>query len=107
VRLGDGTEESHARTQGALTDLWRFTPELFTPDELDERMSGAGIAPSLAELSPRWSARVTEDLRLATLTPPATQPYPWHGKRGVHTEHLGYLLAEMQHLQRTYPGSHW
>jgi ring-1,2-phenylacetyl-CoA epoxidase subunit PaaC len=107
VRLGDGTEESHERMQGALTDLWRFTPELFTPDELDERMSGAGIAPSLAELSPRWSARITEDLRLATLAPPATQPYPWHGKRGVHTEHLGYLLAEMQHLQRTYPGAHW
>jgi ring-1,2-phenylacetyl-CoA epoxidase subunit PaaC len=50
---------------------------------------------------------VAEDLRLATLTQPPTQPYPWHGKRGVHTEHLGYLLAEMQHLQRAYPGAHW
>ncbi len=107
VRLGDGTEESHARTQRALTELWRFTPELFTPDELDERMSQCGIAPSLTELAPRWSARVAEDLRQATLTRPAAQPYPWHGKRGVHTEHLGYLLAEMQHLQRAYPGAHW
>ena len=107
VRLGDGTEESHARTQRALAELWRFTPELFVPDELDERMSGAGIAPSLTELAPRWSARIAEDLRLATLTQPPTQPYPWHGKRGVHTEHLGYLLAEMQHLQRAYRGAHW
>ena len=107
VRLGDGTEESHARMQRALAELWRFTPELVTPDELDERMSRAGIAPSLTALAPRWSARVAEDLRLATLTPPPTQPYRWHGKRGVHTEHLGYLLAEMQHLQRAYPGAHW
>ena len=107
VRLGDGTEESHGRMQRALAELWRFTPELFMPDELDERMSRAGIAPSLTELAPCWSARVAEDLRLATLTQPPTQPYPWHGKRGVHTEHLGYLLAEMQHLQRAYPGAHW
>jgi ring-1,2-phenylacetyl-CoA epoxidase subunit PaaC len=107
VRLGDGTEESHERMERALAELWRFTPELFMPDELDERMSRAGIAPSLTELAPRWSARVAEDLRLATLTQPPTQPYPWHGKRGVHTEHLGYVLAEMQHLQRAYPGAHW
>ena len=107
VRLGDGTPESHERMQSALDELWRFTSELFTPDEVDERLSRAGIAPSLTELAPRWSARVDEDLRAATLTRPALQPYPWHGKRGVHTEHLGHLLAEMQHLQRTYPGARW
>jgi ring-1,2-phenylacetyl-CoA epoxidase subunit PaaC len=107
VRLGDGTTESHERMQGALDALWRFTSELFAPDEIDERMSRAGVAPLLAELAPRWSARVTEDLRAATLTRPAAQPYPWHGKRGVHTEHLGHLLGEMQHLQRTYPGARW
>jgi ring-1,2-phenylacetyl-CoA epoxidase subunit PaaC len=107
VRLGDGTPESHERVQSALDALWRFTAELFTPDEIDERMSRAGIAPSLTELAPRWSARVDEALRAATLTRPATQPYPWHGKRGVHSEHLGHLLGEMQHLQRTYPGARW
>ena len=106
-RLGDGTAESHERTQRALDALWRFTAELFAPDEIDERMSRAGVAPSLPELAPRWSARVAEDLRAATLTRPAAQPYPWHGKRGVHSEHLGHLLGEMQHLQRTYPGARW
>jgi ring-1,2-phenylacetyl-CoA epoxidase subunit PaaC len=107
VRLGDGTAESHERVQGALDDLWRFTFELFTPDEVDERMTRAGIAPSLAQLAPHWSARIDEALRAATLARPATQPYAWHGKRGVHTEHLGHLLGEMQHLQRTYPGARW
>ena len=107
VRLGDGTAESHARVQRALDELWRFTAELFTPDEVDERMSSAGIAPSLAALEPRWSARIDEALRAATLLRPVTQPYPWHGKRGIHTEHLGHLLGEMQHLQRTYPGARW
>ena len=107
ARLGDGTAESRERTQRALDELWRFTPELFAPDEVDERMSRAGIAPALSELAPRWSARIDADLRAATLKRPATQPYPWHGKRGVHTEHLGHLLAEMQHLQRTYPGARW
>jgi ring-1,2-phenylacetyl-CoA epoxidase subunit PaaC len=107
VRLGDGTAESRQRTQHALDDLWRFTAELFAPDEIDERMSREGIAASLPELAPRWSARVEEDLRAATLTRPATQPFPWHGKRGVHTEHLGHLLGEMQHLQRSYPGARW
>jgi ring-1,2-phenylacetyl-CoA epoxidase subunit PaaC len=106
-RLGAGTAESHERTQRALDALWRFTPELFAPDEIDERMSRCGVAPSLPELAPRWSARVAKDLGAATLTRPAAQPHPWHGKRGVHTEHLGHLLGEMQHLQRTYPGARW
>lgn len=107
VRLGDGTLESQRRVQGALDDLWRFTSELFAPDEVDQRMQAAGIGPDLAALAMPWSARVDEDLRQATLTRPAAHPYPWHGKRGVHTEHLSHLLAEMQHLQRTYPDARW
>jgi ring-1,2-phenylacetyl-CoA epoxidase subunit PaaC len=107
VRLGDGTEESHARTQRSLQSLWRFTEELFAPDEIDQRMAAAGIAPPLAEAAGRWQERIAADLRTATLPRPAPQPHPWHGKRGVHTEHLGHLLAEMQHLQRTYPGVRW
>jgi ring-1,2-phenylacetyl-CoA epoxidase subunit PaaC len=107
VRLGDGTAESHARTQQALETLWRFTEELFTPDEIDERMAAAGIAAPLTVAAERWRQRVAADLRQATLAPPARQPHPWHGKCGVHTEHLGHLLGEMQHLQRTYPGVRW
>ncbi len=107
VRLGDGTPESRRRAQAAVDELWRFTHELFSPDETDERMRATGIAPDLAALEPSWSRRVDEDLRVATLTRPAAQPYAWHGKRGVHTEHLSHLLTEMQHLQRTYPGASW
>jgi ring-1,2-phenylacetyl-CoA epoxidase subunit PaaC len=107
VRLGDGTEESHRRVQEPLNELWRFTTELFAADEVEEVLAAAGVAPRLAELQPRWSARIDELLQEATLVRPAEIPYQWHGKRGVHTEHLGHMLAEMQHLQRTYPGAQW
>lgn len=107
ARLGDGTAESHARTQQALDSLWRFTEELFASDEIDERMAAAGIAAPLAIAAERWSRRIDEDLRQATLTRPARQAHPWHGKHGLHTEHLGHLLGEMQHLPRTYPGVRW
>jgi ring-1,2-phenylacetyl-CoA epoxidase subunit PaaC len=107
VRLGDGTEESHRRVQESLNDLWRFTQEFFAADELDDEMARAGVAPSLADLAPRWSARIDEVLREATLKRPADVRYTWHGKRGDHTEHLGYLLAEMQFLHRAYPGATW
>ena len=107
IRLGDGTEESHRRAQHALDGLWRFTDELFAADELDEQMATAGIAPRLGEVQPRWSAQIEAVLREATLQKPAGARYSWHGKRGVHTEHLGHMLTEMQHLQRTYPGAQW
>lgn len=107
VRLGDGTEESHRRVQQALDALWRFTQEFFAADDVDDAMAREGIAPVLAELAPRWSARVDEVLRDATLKRPADVRYSWHGKRGEHTEHLGYLLAEMQFLHRAYPGATW
>ena len=107
VRLGDGTAESHARVEEALAALWRFTGELVTPDALDEEMAEAGIAPSLAALRPRWEERVAAVLHEATLKLPAAARHPWHGKRGVHTEHLGHMLAEMQHLPRTFPGVTW
>jgi len=107
VRLGDGTLESQQRVQRAVDELWRFTAELFGADEIDTAMQAAGVAPALAELATGWSARVDADLRAATLHRPAAQPYPWQGKRGLHTEHLGYLLAEMQYLQRAHPGARW
>jgi ring-1,2-phenylacetyl-CoA epoxidase subunit PaaC len=107
VRLGDGTAESHARTQRALDALWPYTVELFTPDAIDAQVAEAGIAPQLASLAPAWSARIGETLAAATLARPADAPYAWHGKRGEHSEHLGFLLAEMQSLQRTYPDARW
>lgn len=107
IRLGDGTAESHGRVEQALDALWRFTDELLTPDALDEQMAAAGIGPSLAMLRPRWEERVGAVLDEATLERPAASKYPWHGKRGVHSEHLGHLLAEMQHLPRTFPGATW
>jgi ring-1,2-phenylacetyl-CoA epoxidase subunit PaaC len=107
VRLGDGTAESHARVQSALDELWRFTREFFVADDTDDAMAAHGVAPALANLEPRWSARIDEVLSEATLKRPPNVPYSWHGKRGEHTEHLGYLLAEMQFMHRAYPGAQW
>jgi ring-1,2-phenylacetyl-CoA epoxidase subunit PaaC len=107
VRLGDGTPESRERAQTALDALWRFTAELFAPDALDEAACAAGIAPSLPDLAPQWSARVAQTLSEATLARPPDVPYRWHGKRGEHGEHLGALLADMQFLYRAYPGARW
>jgi ring-1,2-phenylacetyl-CoA epoxidase subunit PaaC len=107
VRLGDGTEESHARVQSALELLWPYTVELFAEDDLDRRMADAGIAPRLSEVETGWSARINVILAEATLARPKDRPHSWHGKRGEHSEHLGYMLAEMQHLQRSYPGARW
>ena len=107
VRLGDGTAESRARVQTALDLLWPYTVELFAADELDRHMAERGIGPQLSEVYAAWSARIDAILSEATLKRPADRPHAWHGKRGQHSEHLGYILAEMQYLQRTYPGVRW
>ncbi len=107
VRLGDGTAESHARAQSALELLWPYTVELFAADDLDHLMADCGIAPQLSEVHAAWSARIDITLNQATLKRPADRPHAWHGKRGQHSEHLGYILAEMQYLQRAYPDARW
>lgn len=107
VRLGDGTAESHARVQAALELMWPYTVELFAPDDLDRLMAENGIGPDLSEVYSAWSARIDAILREATLRRPADRPHAWHGKRGQHSEHLGYILAEMQYLQRSYPEARW
>ena len=107
VRLGDGTAESHARVQAALETLWPYTVELFAEDELDRMMAERGVAPRLSDVQAAWLGRIDEILAEATLQRPKDRPHSWHGKRGQHSEHLGYILAEMQHLQRTYPGARW
>jgi len=107
IRLGDGTEESRSRAQSALERLWPYTAELFAEDDLDRAMADCGVAPRLAAVRAAWDVRLDEVLAQATLERPVERPHSWHGKRGQHSEHLGYILAEMQHLQRTYPGARW
>ncbi|HAD14146.1 MAG TPA: phenylacetate-CoA oxygenase subunit PaaI [Saprospirales bacterium] len=107
IRLGDGTEESHTRMQNAIQTLWPFTGELYTPDALDLEMNARGIAPDLQEIKSSWHIKVAEVLQEATLTLPETSWMQSGGKQGRHSEHLGFLLAEMQHIQRTYPGNVW
>lgn len=107
IRLGDGTDESRRRMQKALDTLWPYTGELFLSDEADRAVAEAGIAPLPEALKPAWDAVVADVLAEATLTLPGGSYQHKGGKRGVHTEHLGFLLAEMQFLQRAYPGAVW
>jgi ring-1,2-phenylacetyl-CoA epoxidase subunit PaaC len=107
VRLGDGTAESHARVQTALHAFWPYTVELFAEDELDCIMADQSVAPRLSDVQVAWNRRIDEILAEATLQRPADRPHSWHGKRGQHSEHLGYILAEMQHLPRSFPGARW
>lgn len=107
VRLGDGTLESHDRMQAAVDRLWRYTGELFLGDVVDEEMvaRGVGVEPSL--LRPRWLETVTGVLDEATLEMPEDDYIRAGGRLGYHTEQLGHLLAELQWMQRTYPGATW
>lgn len=107
VRLGDGTEESHNRVQAGLDSLWKFTSELFAPGAVDEEAAAAGLGPDPASLRAAWIANVEQVLAEATLKKPADVAYRWFGKRNQHGEHLSHLLAEMQYMQRTYPGVQW
>jgi ring-1,2-phenylacetyl-CoA epoxidase subunit PaaC len=107
VRLGDGTAESHARMETALQQLWRYVPELFDNDAVEQEASASGLGPAWAELREPWLAEMGVVLEEATLVPPKESAFLSTGKRGVHSEHMGYILAEMQHLQRAYPGGVW
>ncbi|WP_342117013.1 1,2-phenylacetyl-CoA epoxidase subunit PaaC [Pseudoduganella sp. OTU4001] len=108
VRLGDGTEVSKRYTQTAVDELWMYTGEVFNYDAVDEAMVAAGVAPASAALREQWLSHVSDILGEATLAmPPADAWMQKGGKQGRHSEHLGYLLAEMQFLQRAYPGSEW
>lgn len=107
VRLGDGTDESHARMQAAIDGLWRFTGEMFIPDDVELVLIASGVAADVRELRAPWDEAVGRVLDEATLARPADGWFHRGGKSGVHTEHLGRLLAEMQFLQRAYPGATW
>lgn len=107
IRMGDGTEQSHARAQAALERLWPYTNEWWQADALEQQAAQAGIAPTLASLKPHWMARMQALLEEATLQEPAASGFISTGKQGEHSEHLGYLLAEMQSLARKHPGATW
>ncbi|MGO4304975.1 1,2-phenylacetyl-CoA epoxidase subunit PaaC [Cupriavidus sp. RAF12] len=107
VRLGDGTEESHRRMQDAIDDLWMYTGELFEADEVEAALALDGIVPDPATLAAPWRQHVAEVLEAATLRLPSGTWSQSGGRHGRHTEHLGYLLAEMQFLQRAHPGAQW
>ena len=107
VRLGDGTAESHQRCARALALLWRYSAELFDDDAVDAAAVASGLGPAGSELQAPWRAEMADVLAEATLVLPADSAFRSTGKRGVHSEHLGLLLAEMQHLQRAFPGGVW
>lgn len=107
IRLGDGTDESRARMQKALNVLWPYTGELFLSDAVDQAVAAAGIAPDPASLRAAWDRTVAEVMAEATLTLPAAPFQHKGGKTGRHTEALGFILADMQFLQRAYPGGVW
>ncbi|MBT8100706.1 MAG: phenylacetate-CoA oxygenase subunit PaaC [Gammaproteobacteria bacterium] len=107
LRLGDGTDESHARVQSALDNLWRYTGEMFTGDDVDVRFAQEFDGPDLDAIASAWQQHVTEVLGEATLTIPEVAALAARGRDGQHSEYLGYLIAEMQHLQRAYPGASW
>lgn len=107
IRLGDGTEESHARMQAALDALWPYTGEMFLGDATDARLAEAGIMPAPESLRAPWDATVGAVLAEATLQRPVGTFAHKGGKQGRHSEHLGHLLATMQWLQRAYPDARW
>jgi ring-1,2-phenylacetyl-CoA epoxidase subunit PaaC len=107
VRLGDGTDESHARMQQSIDDHWQYTGELFVADEIDTIIANVFNGPDLDSIRDQWHSNVAAVLAEATLEKPGDDWMASGGKQGRHSEHLGFLLAEMQHLQRSHPGAKW
>jgi ring-1,2-phenylacetyl-CoA epoxidase subunit PaaC len=107
VRLGDGTAESASRMKAALDLLWPYIAEIFEGDAIDEHAAASGLGPRWADLRGDWRSEFTEVVAPAGLTLPADRSFRSTGKAGRHSEHLGYILAEMQHLQRAFPGGVW
>ena len=107
LRLAEGTDESRRRTEVALAALWRYVPEMFSADAVDAAARTSGLGPSRAALREPWDAEIGPVFEACGLTPPPTTKFLSTGTRGVHSEHMGFLLAEMQSLQRQFPGGAW
>lgn len=106
-RLGDGTEESHERIQNAINDLWTYTDELFHLTEAVKAMLKEGIGVDVTKLKNTYYETVKSILEEATLSIPESKYFQKGGKLGTHTEHMGYLLADLQYMQRAYPNMEW
>ncbi|MEZ4874691.1 MAG: 1,2-phenylacetyl-CoA epoxidase subunit PaaC [Flavobacteriaceae bacterium] len=106
-RLGDGTAESHEKIQEALDDLWPYTHELFEMTEVDKDAHKEGVGVDLSELREMYLKEISAVFNDATLAIPSTPFFQKGGKAGIHSEHMGYLLADLQYMQRTYPNMHW
>jgi ring-1,2-phenylacetyl-CoA epoxidase subunit PaaC len=107
IRLGDGTEVSNRRVQDALNDLWRYTDELYYSDEVDAELTIQGIIPDLTSLKEDWLKIVDEVLTLAKIEKPSNNWKFQGGRIGKHSEHLGFILTELQFMQRAYPNMQW
>ena len=107
IRLGDGTDESHERMQQAINDRWAYTGELTKMNETDREMLAQGIGVDVTGIHADWQKRVEEVLQEATLTIPGGTWMQEGGKEGRHSEHLGFILAELQFMQRAYPDMEW
>jgi ring-1,2-phenylacetyl-CoA epoxidase subunit PaaC len=107
IRLGDGTDESHARAQAAIDDLWTFTGEMFSVDDTERGLIDAGVAVDPLMLMPQWIVTVRNVTREATLALPDNDWMQQGGRDGRHSEHLGHLLSELQYMQRSFPGASW
>lgn len=107
IRLGDGTEESHARAQAAIDHLWAFTGEMFSVDQAERGLIDNGTAIDPVSLLPQWRATMSRVVQEATLTLPQNDWMQQGGRSGRHSEHLGHLLSELQSMQRTFPGATW
>jgi len=106
-RLGDGTEESHNKIQTAITDLWTFTDELFHQTDADKTMVAEGIGVDVTKFKEAFYKKVNSILEESTLQTPNLQYFQKGGKNGIHSEHMGYILSEMQFMQRAYPNMNW
>ena len=107
IRLGDGTEESHNRIQESVDDLMRFADELFFQNEVNDLLQQEGIVGNIEEFKQQYYQNVNKILNEATLTIPEIKYHQKGGRAGLHSEHMGFLLAEMQYMQRAYPGMKW
>ena len=107
VRLGDGTEESARRMSDALALLWPYAAEWFADDDIDRDAQASGLGPAWSTLESAWMAELQPVFEAAKLSPLAHTPFRTTGKLGRHSEHMGYLLAEMQTLPRAFPGAVW
>lgn len=108
IRLGDGTEESHERAQNAVNDLWAYSGEVFLPSKAEKEMIAAGIAVPVENLKSEWFHNVAQVLSEATLEQPPVDAWMHQGgKQGTHTENLGFILADLQYVQRAYPNMTW